>query len=315
MLAVVLFGVVFAAVAPAAPGPTTPTPTVASTPPDGLTPTLEIHAPEGLEPLAQRLAKLDPEAMRRTVRLVGLDAPGPPIPVILAREGSPAANVAPNWSVAYATHGGQIVLMPTRVPGYPNKSLETVLLHEIAHVLIDRAAAHEPVPRWFHEGLALYAAREWGLEDRSRLLWATIRGHGSTLGQLDDSFTGGAYRARRAYSFSGAFTRFLVERYGPETPGTILAGLAAGRGFDGAFNAAVGMSLVGAEESFFRQLDLWNKWIPVLTSSATLWILITMLFLWAFKRRRDRDAEILARWDQEEERAWLKSQPTDGLVN
>jgi hypothetical protein len=36
-------------------------------------------------------------------------------------------------------------------------------------VLITRAAGGRPVPRWFHEGLAMAAERTWGFEDQARL--------------------------------------------------------------------------------------------------------------------------------------------------
>src|SRR4029077_5989874 len=63
-----------------------------------------------------------------------------------------------------------VVLFPSRSPTYPQDSLEDVLHHEVAHVLIARAAGGRPVPRWFHEGLAMAAERTWGLEDEARQL-------------------------------------------------------------------------------------------------------------------------------------------------
>jgi hypothetical protein len=283
--------------------------------PAATVPELQFHSGDRFAGLAERLEGFDPEVVLRTLQTVGLDDPGPPIPVVLAEEGSLAARRAPSWGVGYATDSGQVVLLPSRVPGYPDQSLETVLYHEVAHVLIDRAAGGRPVPRWFHEGLALHCAREWGWEDRGRLLWATLRGRESALARLDEQFAGGALRARRAYAFAAAFVRFLLDRHGPDAPARILAGLAADKPFDAAFEDALGQPLAAAETSFFRHLDLWNKWIPVVTSSGTLWILITLLAIYAIKRRRDRDAEILARWDEEEHQRWLAEQPTDGWVN
>ncbi|HEX9733908.1 MAG TPA: hypothetical protein VGG06_18195 [Thermoanaerobaculia bacterium] len=265
-----------------------------------------VHAPE-LAGAAERLAAYDHDALRRTAELVGLADAGEPIPVHLVLEGSGAARLAPSWGLAYA-RGGQVVIIPSRVPGYPYGRLETVLHHEVAHVLIQRAAAGGPVPRWFHEGLALYAARDWGLADRSRILWATWRGQESALAVLDRRFAAGADAAGRAYAFSAAFVRYLIDRHGGRTPARVLAGTAAGASFEDAFLDATGVTLAEAELAFFRNLDLWNKWVPFVTSSTTLWIVVTFLALWAFRRRRRRDAEIKARWDAED--AWW-----DGEVN
>ena len=60
---------------------------------------------------------------------------------------------------------GLIVLLPERVPSYPDSSLDDVLLHETAHVLVARAAGGRPLPRWFQEGMAMIAGRSWGRDD------------------------------------------------------------------------------------------------------------------------------------------------------
>ncbi len=281
---------------------------LASTPLAASVPRLEFHAPEGLGRMVERLDRVDRADLERIQELVGLNDAGPPIPVHLALEGSAAAKRAPIWGVAYATASGRIVLIPSRVPGYPHRRLETVLLHEVTHVLIQRAADGHAVPRWFHEGLALYSARDWGLEDRSRVLWATLRGRESALERLDGRFTGEAHAVTGAYAFSGAFMRFLIDRHGRRTPGKVLAAVAAGSSFEEAFAKAAGSSLAATEARFFRHLDFWNKWVPVLTSSTTLWALISLLALYAFKRRRARDAEMKAQWEAED--AWSDEEPT-----
>lgn len=266
-----------------------------------------VYAPE-LAGAAERLAAYDRDALRRTAELVGLADAGPPIPVHLVLEGSGAARLAPGWGLAYAA-GGQVVIIPSRVPGYPYDDLETVLRHEVAHVLIERAAGGGEVPRWFHEGLALYAARGWELADRTRILWATWRGQESALEALDRRFAGGADAAGRAYAFSAAFVRHLIDRHGRRAPAAILVGVAAGKTFPEAFRDATGESLAEAEADFFRDVDLWNKWVPFITSSTTLWIGVTLLALWAFRRRRRRDAELKARWEAED--AWWDGGPVN----
>jgi len=275
-----------------------------------------LPATEKLEALAQRLdSNVDRDRLASVADLVGLDHAGPPIPVHLAPEGTIAAKRAPSWGVGYATSTGHVFLLPGRVPGYPNRDIENVLVHEVAHVLMDRAARGGHVPRWFHEGLALYAARDWTLEDRTRLIWVTVRGHGSALDDLEGQFQRGATSANRAYAFSGAFVRYLIEEHGHGAPAEILDGVAEGKSFADAVLGATGRTLPEVETSYFRHLDFWNKWVPFLTSSTTLWIAISLLAIYAFKRRRDRDAEILARWDEEERQHELAQTSTDGWVN
>ena len=82
------------------------------------------------------------------------------------------------WTAGFAIgNDGLIVLFPARSPRYPHDTLEDVLRHEVAHVLIDRAARGQRVPRWFHEGLAIVVERPWRLEivRASRGSWSRAR--------------------------------------------------------------------------------------------------------------------------------------------
>lgn len=270
-------------------------------------PELHFEAPDRLAPIVERLRAQDTAPLVDMVELLGLEDPGPPIRVVVTPEGSEEARIMPSWGVAYAIGNiGLVVLVPSRVPSYPDNSLEQVLHHEIAHVLIARAAKRRAVPRWFNEGLAMVLAREvhnnWTMGDQGRLVLATVRRDSVSLAELDRFFQQGSHTAGNAYALSGAFVRFLLERHGEWVAADILAGLGRDQTFYEAFRRATGETLVQAEDSYWDHLDLWHKWVPFVTSSATLWVAVTGLALVAFRRRRQRDEEILTEWDEEEER-------------
>jgi hypothetical protein len=269
-------------------------------------PRLIVEAPPALAPVAARLRAIDPRQLASTMRLVGLTRPGPPIRVIVAPEGSgPAVLVSP-WVAGYSlSDKGLIVVMPQRVPTYPDSSLEDLLRHEVAHVLIARASGNRPLPRWFHEGMAMIAGGSWGLDDRSHLTLALLVDRPVSLAELEERFAGGQGEVNRAYAIAGAFVRDLFERYGPGAAPAILAGVGRGLSFEDAFRAATGTSLAEAESSFWSRQTFWYRWVPILTSSVTLWLLVTFLALWAIRRRGARDAALRRIWDAEEERLRL----------
>ena len=282
-------------------------------------PELRFEAAPGLVAQVELFESFDSAPLAKTVAFLGLDDPGPPIRVLVVPEGAEAARWMPEWGVAYAVgNAGLVVLVPSRLPAYPDRSVEAVLHHEIAHVLIARAARRHPVPRWFNEGVAMVAARQggqdWDLEDRGRLMLATLRRDQETLTELDRGFQGGAVSAGRAYALSAAFTRFLIDQEGPRAVPMILDQLGQGVPFPAAFRRATGKTLLDFETQFWDRLNLWNKWIPFVTSSTTLWLAITALALLAFRRRRQRDTELKAGWDEEERRR-LESLPTDPWVH
>lgn len=258
---------------------------------------------------AERLAALDPERLWTAVELAGLDDPGPPIRVVLAAEDSPEARAVHGWVAGYARGAtGPIILFPDRTPTYPDESLEELLHHEVAHVLIARAARGNPVPRWFNEGTAMAAGGAWGVEDASRFVLASLRGGPVRLADADRLFAGGGAAAARAYAVSGAFVRDLRHRHGPDVTGEILRRVGRGVAFEVAFRQATGEPLAAAEERFWRRRTFWQRWLPFLTSSFALWLAVTLLALWAFLRRRRRDAELAERW-AEEERARTAAPP------
>jgi hypothetical protein len=265
--------------------------------------TWEVEAPPELDAVARRLRDLDPGRLEDTMRLVGLERAGPPIQVLLAAGDSDLARRTPPWVAGYAMgERGAVVLFPSRTPSYPDSSLEDLLRHEVAHILIARAAGGQPLPRWFHEGVAMATEIGWGLEDWSRATIAVMAGGEVPLAELDRWFTGGTGQVHQAYAVSGSFVRYLLERYGQGTAAAVLAGVAAGQPFDAAFERATGTALARAEAEFWRRQTLWYRWVPALTSTFTLWVGITLLALFAIKRRRERDAALRRMWEEEERR-------------
>lgn len=262
---------------------------------------LIVEAPVSLEPLAARLRALDPVQIEGAARLVGLEDPGPPIRVVLAGEGSVEALSAPSWVAGYALpERSVVVLLPARSPRYPDSSIEDLLRHEVAHVLVGRASNNRPLPRWFHEGVAMIAGLAWGLEEQSRLAATLVRGAEVPMAVVDQRFSGGEGEVRSAYTLAGAFVRDLLRRHGRDAIGETLSGVAAGLPFDEAFARATGTTLAAAESDFWERQTFWYRWVPFLTSSVVLWILITLLALLAMKRRRARDAARMAAWEAQE---------------
>jgi hypothetical protein len=255
-----------------------------------------------------RLRHLDRDRLRDVVQLVGLEGAGPPIRVVLAPEDSELARATPSWIAGFA-HGatGTVVLFPSRSLRYPHDSLEAVLRHEVAHILIARAAGGQSVPRWFNEGLAVVAERAWHFEDRRQLAWALLSADQVRMNDVNDLFEAGSNGAGRAYALASAFVRHIIETQGSEVPARILAAVANGKSFDLAFEQASGRSLVDAERSFHAELTSWTRRLPILTSPFVLWMMVTLLALYAIYVRRRRSAEQRRKWAEEDARdaGWL----------
>ena len=255
-----------------------------------------------------RLRRLDREELIAIVQLVGLQDPGPPIHVVLAPEDSELARATSSWIAGFAQGAsGTVVLFPSRSLRYPHDSLEAVLRHEVAHILIARAADGRAVPRWFNEGLAVVAEREWHFEDRWRLAWALVSADQVRMDEVNDLLEAGSSSADGGYALASAFVRHIIETQGPDVPARILAAVANGASFEVAFEQATGRSLVDAEGSFHVELTSWTRQIPFLTSPFVLWMIITLLALFAIYVRYRRSVERRRELAEEDARdvGWL----------
>lgn len=262
-------------------------------------PVLEIEAPPELAADRSRLRGLPTSALEQTARLLGAEA-GAPIVVSLVPEDAPMARAAPAWVAGYAYGAlSRIVLFPERVPRYPHSTLDELLLHEVAHVLLDRAAGHRPLPRWFHEGIASVAGGPWDLRDGGRLTLTMLSSRELSPDQIDRLFQDPG-TVSRAYAVAGALARDLLRRHGDRLVPELLARVRRGEDFETAFRRSAGLTPREAARAFWRRQVVWYRWLPVATSSATLWIAVTLLALVAIRRRRRRDAEIAARWEAED---------------
>jgi hypothetical protein len=266
-------------------------------------PELLVDAPPELAAVAREVRALENDDFSETLLLTGMTGFSSPIRVVLVPETSPLAQDVPSWVSGYARGSeGLIVLFPARVRSYPDRNLRTLVHHEVAHVLVAQTTRGRPVPRWFNEGVATVAAREWGVEDRARFAVAVLGGKARTTKGLDAAFQGSDTEVRRAYALSAAFVRFLQHDYGTLAPATVLRGIGSGLDFEEAFLQTTGVPLSRAENTFFEEDAFWNTWLPFLTSTGALWMAVTLLALVAIHRRRVRSRQMIEEWEGEDQR-------------
>ena len=167
-------------------------------------PPLRIAAPAELVPVQKKLEAIDSKRFDDIARTVGLIDTATPIQVVLAPESAAVASEVAPWIAGFASTGTGaselVVIFPARTPGYPNSSLEDVLRHEVAHILIGRASAHRPIPRWFNEGLAMSVERGWRFQDEGQMLYQLATGSRTSLDALDRMFEGTQGDVTRAYA-------------------------------------------------------------------------------------------------------------------
>jgi hypothetical protein len=262
---------------------------------------LQIESPPELTAVRMRLEAMAPGSFTDIAQFLGASDPGEAVHVVLAPENSEIARSVPPWVSGFAVgESNLVVLLPARSPGYPDDTLEDVLRHEIAHVLIWRAAGGRHIPRWFDEGLAMEVERRRRWQDQTQLFYQLLTGGETDLQHLDRLFAGGQNDQTRAYAIAGAFVDDLVKQHGPGAARETLKRVRDGAAFDAAFADATGAAPSHAEAEFWRRQRMWTSWVPILSSTTTLWLAITLLALAAIYVRRRRNREIEKHWEEEE---------------
>jgi hypothetical protein len=247
---------------------------------------------------ASRIGAIDLDRLGADLGRAGLTLP-PRIVVTLIDEGDPRARGVPDWVVGLALEPEEIVIFPGRILSYPYESIESVFRHEVAHLALSTRAGGRPIPRWFHEGLAVSVDAGWGVTGRLRLLLEMTGDPGTAdLTRLFASDTQAA--SAQAYGLSAALVADVQRRHGRAAPGAIAARLADGIPFARAFQLETGETPDQAASRAWAAYRHWTMWVSVATSGAAVWGLILAIAVVAFIVRGQRRARRRRQWDDED---------------
>jgi hypothetical protein len=216
----------------------------------------------------------------------------------LAPRGLPPPSYADG--VAYPSLGVILLTRTGHQPANP-PDLEQTLVHELAHVLLDRAVNGHEVPRWFTEGFAIHSARERSLE-RTRLLWeATAQRRLVSFAKLPEAFADGSHEVDIAYAQAADVVAYLFRvDDGPYKMRRLIAELRSGATFEHALEAAYFVDLRTLEREW--RTDLWNRHsaYPLIAGGTGLWAIATVFLVLAYVKRRRIAKRKLAVWAHEE---------------
>jgi hypothetical protein len=257
-----------------------------------------VRAPESLTVVAERVRTMEWPPLEEALVRAGLEPP-PRVRVTLVGEDDPAARATPSWIVGQAFDSLDVVVFPARVGAYPYSSLESVLWHEVVHLALSVQARGQPLPRWFHEGVAMSVERGWGVTSQVRLGLAAAGEPGlADLGRLFNS--NAEPENARAYLLASTLIADLRQRHGAAAPGAIVGLVSRGIPFPRAFQQHTGETQEAAAARVWRLYQGWTSWIPVVTGASALWIAILGLAVIAFVASRGRRRRRRERWDEEE---------------
>jgi hypothetical protein len=277
---------------------------------------LHIRAPASHEEVTRRIERIDRARLAAALARAGLAAP-PDVDLLLVPEANPEAAATPRWIVGRAHGLRDIVIFPDRVPSYPYDSLEGVVQHEIVHLALANAAHGRPLPRWFHEGVAVSVETGWRATDGLRLAIAMLAE--PTIADLDQLFQSESESSSaQAYLLAAALIEDLRSRHGQALPGAVAARVARDVPFPEAFTAEAGETPEEAAARAWAGYRRWTTWAVAITSPLALWSGVMALAFVALLVRLRRRMERRRLWEVEDAAQGdpgPRSPAPDGMMN
>jgi hypothetical protein len=205
----------------------------------------------------------------------------------------------PRWLSGVAFTGQNFIVLRVR-PGQTSRDLESVLAHELTHVIIKGDYPdYASWPLWFQEGLAMRESRGESIGQFATLSIATLRGRLIPLDELWSHFPDNEAESRLAYAESWSFISFLIGKFGVVSFQSFLGKLRR-KGFEEAFSVNYGVGLGAMEEKWRRHVRRRYNWIPLVTGGTAFWTMILGIFFVSLAARRRKDRLLREKWEEEE---------------
>ncbi len=272
-----------------------------------------IEAPSSLGRQAAALAGAARQILPRLEAQLGVRAVAPYRIVLLgphAASNPLTAGLeasAPPWAAGFMIPDRRVGAVRIELANrYPYGTIEAVFAHEVTHLLI-HDGSDDRVPRWFNEGVATRAGRQWSLEDAFLYATSLLTSSLPPMTDVNAAFHGPESNVRIAYAASSSFVAWAERHYGERFVADMLRA-ARTSAFDDAWRRVTGVPLAASEAAWRRESLLRYRWLPaVLTASGMLWAILGLLTMAGGIRRKLEARAQRARWAVEEaaaEAAW-----------
>ena len=146
----------------------------------------------------------------------------------------------------------------------------------------------------------MYESYEWHPSQDILMAKYVLSGQLFPLQDLNHVFEADPFEVRQAYLQSYSLVNFMISTYGREAFHQLIKQLSQGEPFGQAIEEVFRVSPLEFEAHWMKQIRFRYTWIPLLTSSTALWLLIIAVLTGAYIQRKIRAQKILERWAEEE---------------
>ncbi len=256
--------------------------------------------------LAESISNISEEIYSEIVTDVGV-APLPGIEIFIAHTHEdflarqPTPGKAPEWAAGLAyPELNTVILKAPAAALYGTIDPVRTFRHELAHLTLHQALTGIHIPKWLDEGLAMYEAKEWTLRTTAVMTSVTLKKKFIPLTSLNDAFPIAFEEAETAYAQSFSMVAYLLDRHGREAFHEFILNLKKRTTLSQAAQDAFGLSFYELELRWHRYLRIRYTWIPVVTSTITLWFLFSIIFFIIYLRKKRLTNQKVLEWELED---------------
>ena len=209
----------------------------------------------------------------------------------------PSGARIPQWAIGVAFPSKNLIFILKKEQTHLLKTFR----HEVNHILLGRAfKGKQRIPRWLDEGLAMIQADEWSFSRLSKMTSAVLTGSLIPMDDIVSSFPIALRDAELAYCQSFYFISFLKGKFGSDTFKVFLKEYSRQKDFPRAIRKTYHISWEDMEELWFDYLKLRFSWIPIITSTSTLWFTVSLIFIFGYIRKKQKARKKMKEWEVEE---------------
>jgi len=146
----------------------------------------------------------------------------------------------------------------------------------------------------------MYESREWDFSRVSTITRAVLTDSLIPLSEITRFFPLEANKAELAYSESFYLISFLISQYGKESFHRFLKEYSGGKELKDVLREVYCIKWEELEEKWRHYLKVRFSWFPIVTSTTTLWFLVTIVFILAYIRKKKATRLKFEQWEREE---------------
>lgn len=180
------------------------------------------------------------------------------------------------------------------------KSFRELLGHELTHIMLNRAAGNQWIPRWIHEGLSMRVSGEWTIGQDILVARAVWTKKLINLYRLENLTEFSGAQANLAYTESYLAVGDLIKPSDKYMLADLLNLYRENHDFYRSFKIVIGDSYSNWTTNWLERTSMRYHYFLFLLDPNLLWVIVPLFFIFLVILKRRQGKKIKRRWKIED---------------